>query len=86
LIMCGVHARKERELHREREAAAERRAAGDAHMDGSEDVCKRILENWGLHAKRSGYGIWDGTVSINHEELEILLEALEVKCLEQPQG
>lgn len=77
LYQCGVHAKKTREKMRERQLAQERREGGDAHNDGKEEVVRRLLENWGLHAEATRWGTWDGKVSLDHEELEALLESFE---------
>jgi hypothetical protein len=76
LFMCGVHAKKERERRLANEQRRERTEAAEAHTDGGEEVCKRILENWGLNVSIAGYR-FDGYVKVQHEDLETLLQSLE---------
>lgn len=76
LFMCGVHAKKERERIRLRDQRQQEVNATEAHQDGSMEVCKRILDNWGLHTQNADYR-WKGWVKVDHEELEGLLESLE---------
>lgn len=77
LFMCGVHAKRERERQRQRKESHERREGADAHNDGREEVVRRILENWGLHVEATRWGTWDGKITMDHEELETLLQSLE---------
>lgn len=77
LFECGVHAKKSRESMRQRQEAQERREGADAHNDGKEEVVRRLLENWGIHVEATRWGTWDGKVSMDHEELEVLLESFE---------
>lgn len=85
LFMCGVHARKERERQRIIEERRARREGDEAIQVGMEEVCRRILDNWGLHVGISGYyGSKGGKVEVSHVELETLLEtfAEEYKSLQ----
>lgn len=76
LFECGVHAKKTREKQRVNAERQAQRNADDAHHDGSNEVIKRILDNWGLHVESGDYR-WKGRVTVDHEELEGLLESLE---------
>jgi len=76
LFQCGVHAKRTRERQRANAERQAQRNADDAHADGSTEVIRRFLDNWGLHVEQPDYR-WKGRVAVDHEELEGLLESLE---------
>ena len=76
LFQCGVHAKKTREKQRQLAERQANRNATEAHDDGSREVIRRILDNWGLHVDKADWQ-WKGWVKVEHEELEGLLESLE---------